>query len=175
MLWIIPCCLWIARRTHSPRRTRIKDTSPCDLQSRDACPCELLILYPCGSTPARVLQYLGGSTAVLWAEYWCNPRQSTVVLSTEYCVNHTNWCSPHNSYVLDNVSLCIADCQEHVHKLAYITNQNIQKSNLNLEPLTGHPSKEYTNPKVSMLWIIPCSLWIKLIVQYRNETLRYDK
>ena len=137
----VPGVIWNnglkAWRTHSPRRTRIKDTNPCDLQSKDACPCDLLILYPCGSTPARVLQYLGGSTAVLWAEYWCNPKQSTVVLSTEYCVNHTNWCSPHNSYVLDNVSLCIADCQEHVHKLAYITNQNIQKSNLNLEPLTG--------------------------------------
>ena len=69
MLWIIPCCLWIARRAHRPRRTRIKDTSPCDLQSRDACPCDLLILYPCGSTPARVLQYLGGSTSVLRREY----------------------------------------------------------------------------------------------------------
>ena len=31
-------------------------------------------------------------------------------------------------------------CQEHVHKLGYRTNQNIQKSNLNLERLTGHPS-----------------------------------
>ena len=31
-------------------------------------------------------------------------------------------------------------CQEHVHKLGYRTNQNIQKSNLNLEPLTGHPN-----------------------------------
>ena len=111
----VPGVIWKnglkAQRAHSPRRTRIKDTNPCDLQSRDACPCGLLILYPCGSTPARVLQYLGESTAVLWAEYWCNSRQSTVVLSTEYCVNHTNWCSPHNSYVLDNVSLCIADCQ----------------------------------------------------------------
>ena len=105
----VPGVIWNnglkAQRAHSPRRTRIKDTNPCDLQSRDACPCDLLILYPCGSTPARVLQYLGGSTAVLWAEYWCNPRQSTVVLSTEYCVNHTNWCSPHNSYVLLTVKL----------------------------------------------------------------------
>ena len=32
-------------------------------------------------------------------------------------------------------------CQEHVHKLGYRTNQNIQKSNLNLEPLTGHPNE----------------------------------
>ena len=32
-------------------------------------------------------------------------------------------------------------CQEHVHKLGYRTNQNIQKNYLNLEPLTGHPSK----------------------------------
>ena len=31
--------------------------------------------------------------------------------------------------------------QEHVHKLGYRTNQDIQKSNLNLEPLTGHPNK----------------------------------
>ena len=31
-------------------------------------------------------------------------------------------------------------CQEHVHKLGYRTNQNIQKSKLNLEPLTGHPN-----------------------------------
>ena len=30
--------------------------------------------------------------------------------------------------------------QEHVHKLGYRTNQDIQKSNLNLERLTGHPS-----------------------------------
>ena len=30
-------------------------------------------------------------------------------------------------------------CQEHVHKLGYRTNQNIQKNYLNLEPLTGHP------------------------------------
>ena len=33
-------------------------------------------------------------------------------------------------------------CQEHVHKLGYRTNQNIQKSNLNLEPLTGHPTNK---------------------------------
>ena len=31
-------------------------------------------------------------------------------------------------------------CQEHVHKLGYRTNQNIQKSHLNLERLTGHPN-----------------------------------
>ena len=30
--------------------------------------------------------------------------------------------------------------QEHVHKLGYRTNQDIQKSHLNLERLTGHPS-----------------------------------
>ena len=30
-------------------------------------------------------------------------------------------------------------CQEEVDKLGYRTNQNIQKSNLNLETLTGHP------------------------------------
>ena len=29
--------------------------------------------------------------------------------------------------------------QEHVHKLGYRTNQDIQKSYLNLERLTGHP------------------------------------
>lgn len=104
-LWVTEYNGLKAQRAHSPRRTRIKDTNPCDLQSRDACPCGLLILYPYGSTPARVLQYLGGSTAVLWAEYWCNPRQSTIVLSTEYCVNHTNLCSPHNSYVLLTVKL----------------------------------------------------------------------
>ena len=33
-------------------------------------------------------------------------------------------------------------CQEHVHKLGYRTNQNIQKSYLNLERLTGHPKWE---------------------------------
>ena len=32
-------------------------------------------------------------------------------------------------------------CQEHVHKLGYRTNQNIQKNYLNLEPLTGHPKQ----------------------------------
>ena len=32
-------------------------------------------------------------------------------------------------------------CQEHVHKLGYRTNQDIQKSHLNLERLTGHPKK----------------------------------
>ena len=31
--------------------------------------------------------------------------------------------------------------QEHVHKLGYRTNQDIQKSHLNLERLTGHPIK----------------------------------
>jgi len=30
--------------------------------------------------------------------------------------------------------------QEHVHKLGYRTNQDIQKSYLNLERLTGHPN-----------------------------------
>ena len=32
-------------------------------------------------------------------------------------------------------------CQEHVHKLGYRTNQDIQKSYLNLERLTGHPNE----------------------------------
>ena len=32
--------------------------------------------------------------------------------------------------------------QEHVHKLGYRTNQDIQKSHLNLERLTGHPSEQ---------------------------------
>ena len=32
--------------------------------------------------------------------------------------------------------------QEHVHKLGYRTNQDIQKSYLNLERLTGHPTKQ---------------------------------
>ena len=36
--------------------------------------------------------------------------------------------------------------QEHVHKLGYRTNQNIQKSYLNLEPLTGHPKKQFKTP-----------------------------
>ena len=33
--------------------------------------------------------------------------------------------------------------QEHVHKLGYRTNQDIQKSYLNLERLTRHPIKLY--------------------------------
>ena len=34
--------------------------------------------------------------------------------------------------------------QEHVHKLGYRTNQDIQKSHLNLERLTGHPNKQWS-------------------------------
>lgn len=41
--------------------------------------------------------------------------------------------------------------QEHVHKLGCRTNQDIQKSYLNLERLTGHPNNEYTQEQKNNL------------------------
>ena len=57
-------------------------TIPTDLAEYDLLHSTLVAVLPqeYRSTLGRVPQYFGQSTAVLWAEYWCNPSLSTGVI-----------------------------------------------------------------------------------------------
>ena len=53
-------------------------------------------------------------------------------------------------------------CQEHVHKLGYRTNLNIQKSKLNLERLTGHPNQQVKRSIAIINFLTP--QWMDIVI-----------